>query len=122
MIFKKYSTFCIAIFVITLQSCSISSKIGKQASRFLLNDSSLSKAHIGIAVQDIDNKAWIYQYQSDKLFTPASNTKIVSCYAAMKHLSANLPAAFISDLDTAVLLTPTGDPRLLEESQQTYLY
>lgn len=120
MIFKKYLTFCIAIFVITLQSCSISSKISKQASRFLLKDSSLSKAHIGIAVQDIENNAWIYQYQSDKLFTPASNTKIVSCYAAMKHLSANLPAAFISDLDTALLLTPTGDPSFLHPRFQSH--
>lgn len=98
---------------ITLGSCSIEKQINQQANKFLLKDSILSQAHIGIAVQDLASQKWLYQFQSDKLFTPASNTKIVSCYTAMKYLPDHLPAAWVTELDTALLITPTGDPSFL---------
>ncbi|MEY2594791.1 MAG: D-alanyl-D-alanine carboxypeptidase/D-alanyl-D-alanine-endopeptidase [Bacteroidota bacterium] len=99
--------------IITFQSCSIEKQLHQQANQFLLKDSTLSQAHIGIAVQELETKKWLYQFQSDKLFTPASNTKIVSCYTAMKYLPDHLPAALVTDLDTALLITPTGDPTFL---------
>ena len=73
----------------------------------------MQAAHIGIAVQDPNQEKYLYRFQSAKRFTPASNTKILSCYAAMKYLPEKLPAAIITELDTAVLLTPTGDPSFL---------
>jgi D-alanyl-D-alanine carboxypeptidase/D-alanyl-D-alanine-endopeptidase (penicillin-binding protein 4) len=88
-------------------------KIHKQAQQLLIKDSSLVEAHVGIAVQDNETGKLLYGYQSDKRFTPASNTKIYSCYTAMKYLPAKLPAAILTDLDTAILITPTGDPSFL---------
>lgn len=85
----------------------------QQANTFLLKDTSLAQAHIGIGVQEVESKKWLFKFQSDKLFTPASNTKIVSCYTTMKYLPEYLPAGIITDLDTALLITPTGDPTLL---------
>jgi D-alanyl-D-alanine carboxypeptidase/D-alanyl-D-alanine-endopeptidase (penicillin-binding protein 4) len=102
-----------SVVIITFQSCSIEKQLHQQANQFLLKDSTLSQAHIGIAVQELETKKWLYQFQSDKLFTPASNTKIVSCYTAMKYLPDHLPAALVTDLDTALLITPTGDPTFL---------
>lgn len=96
-----------------LFSCSTQHQIGKKAASLLFKDSSLLQAHVGIAIQDPSEGRYLYRYQSDKLFTPASNTKILSCYAAMKYLPASLPAAVIIDLDTAVLIDPTGDPSFL---------
>lgn len=96
-----------------LSSCSMQQKISKKAQQLIIADSSLKEAHVGIAVQDNASGKMLYQYQSDKRFTPASNTKIYSCYAAMKYLPAKLPAAILTDLDTAILITPTGDPSFL---------
>jgi len=109
----KHTSFVFLAFSILASSCSIEKQIHKQALQFFINDSTLSKAHVGIAIQDLEKKEWLYQFQSDKLFTPASNTKIVSCYAAMKHLPSHLPAAIVTDLDTALLIAPTGDPSFL---------
>jgi D-alanyl-D-alanine carboxypeptidase/D-alanyl-D-alanine-endopeptidase (penicillin-binding protein 4) len=103
-----------------LSSCSLQQKIGKQAQQLLIRDSSLAEAHVGIAVQDNATGKMLYQYQSDKRFTPASNTKIYSCYAAMKYLPAKLPAALLTDLDTAILITPTGDPSFLHPDFKTH--
>ena len=102
-----------AVVTLTASSCSIEKQIKQQANKFLLQDSVISQAHIGIAVQELESKKWLYQFQSDKLYTPASNTKIVSCYTAMKYLPDHLPAGIVTDIDTALLITPTGDPTFL---------
>ncbi|MEQ1623872.1 MAG: D-alanyl-D-alanine carboxypeptidase, partial [Sediminibacterium sp.] len=56
----------------------------------LLQSNDLAGAHVGIAVYDPTAKTYLYQHQSDKYFIPASNTKILSCYVAMKYLGDSL--------------------------------
>lgn len=112
---------CVLLFsIVLLASCSMQQKIHKQAQQLLIKDSSLLEAHVGIAVQDNETGKLLYGYQSDKRFTPASNTKIYSCYTAMKYLPAHLPAAILTDLDTAILITPTGDPSFLHPDFTTH--
>ena len=94
-------------------SCSIQQRLTSPANQYLLSDSSLLSAHVGISIFNPEIGQHIYSHQGDKLFIPASNTKIITCYAAMKYLPKSLPAAYITDLDTAVVITPTGDPTFL---------
>jgi serine-type D-Ala-D-Ala carboxypeptidase/endopeptidase (penicillin-binding protein 4) len=96
-----------------LLSCSTQKQLGRTAAKFLYKDSSLVEAHVGIAIHDPASGKYLYRFQSDKRFTPASNTKILTCYAAMKYLPAQLPAGIAVDLDTAMLIHPTGDPSFL---------
>ena len=42
----------------------------------LINDSALVTAHVGVVVYDPEEKKYLYDYQGDKYFVPASNTKI----------------------------------------------
>jgi len=99
--------------VLFLSSCSSQQRLSSLTNQYLLNDSSLLSAHIGISVFNPETGKHIYTHQGDKLFIPASNTKIITCYAAMKYLPKSLPAAYITDIDTAVVITPTGDPTFL---------
>ena len=101
------------LFLLLLNACSMQQAIQKQAKHHLLKDKALANAHIGIAIHDAEANKFLYQYQADKLFVPASNIKIVTAYAALKHLPEQLPAAILTDLDTAVLITPMGDPTFL---------
>lgn len=96
-----------------LSACSTQQKITKKINQSIINDPVLKEAHIGIVFQDADNGPIRYSNQSNKLFTPASNIKIITCYAAMKHMPDQVPAAIITDIDTAVVMTPTGDPTFL---------
>ncbi|WP_315818618.1 D-alanyl-D-alanine carboxypeptidase/D-alanyl-D-alanine endopeptidase [Paraflavitalea speifideaquila] len=59
-----------------------------------------------------DNK-YLYNYQGDKYFVPASNTKIVTCFTAMKYLGDSLTGLRYLENDTAIFLLPTADPTLL---------
>jgi D-alanyl-D-alanine carboxypeptidase/D-alanyl-D-alanine-endopeptidase (penicillin-binding protein 4) len=101
------------ILVCLFCSCSTQQKIGKTVKSLFLKDPTLESSHIGIAVQDPEKEKYLYRYQSQKRFTPASNTKILTSFAVMKYLPEKLPSAYITELDTAVLITPSGDPSFL---------
>ena len=58
--------------------------------RQLLENKELKSAHVGIYVYDDSSKKVIADYQSDKYFIPASNTKLFSLYAGMKYLGDSL--------------------------------
>ncbi len=101
------------LFLLLLNACSMQQVIQKQAKHHLLKDKALANAHVGIAINDGEANTFLYQYQADKWFVPASNIKIVTAYAALKYLPEQLPAAMLTNLDTAVLITPMGDPTFL---------
>ncbi len=102
-------TFSFLIFT----SCSLQIQISKSASQLVLKDSSLLTAHVGISIfEPATNKYW-FNYQGDHYFVPASNTKIPTCYAAMKYLGDSLAGVLKIENDTAIFLFPTGDPTFL---------
>ncbi|MFN4006865.1 MAG: D-alanyl-D-alanine carboxypeptidase/D-alanyl-D-alanine-endopeptidase [Chitinophagaceae bacterium] len=75
----------------------------------------LQQAHVGIGVYDIEAKQYLYNYQATKNFIPASTTKLLTAYAAMRFLGDSIPAMRY-ELDSAqqqLILYPTGDPTLL---------
>ena len=96
----------------SLTSCSSSRHVTKGAAP-LLTDSVLSSAHVGIHIYDIDAATTIYDYQGDKYFVPASNTKLVTCYTALKLLGDSLVSVEVAENDTAVFVKPKGDPTIL---------
>ena len=73
-----------------LGSCSVQKQIAKSAKAAVLDNKALQAAHVGISIYDPTSKQYLYNYQGDKYFVPASNTKIPTCYAAMKYLGDSL--------------------------------
>ncbi len=100
---------CIA----ALASCSLNRRISKAADALLLGDTVLLNAHTGISIYDPAAGKYLYNYQGDRYFIPASNTKLFTCYAAMKYLGDSLTGLEYRDFDTAIALRFTGDPTLL---------
>lgn len=95
-------------------SCSIQQKISRSVKQ-VINDSSLVTAHVGISIYEPATGKFWYNYQGDKYFVPASNTKIPTCYAAMKYLGDSLVVARIAfSKDSVLEIFPTGDPTFLE--------
>lgn len=94
-------------------SCTTGQHIRKQPAAFLAGDSVFANAHLGVSVYDPAAGKFIFSYQDDKYFVPASNTKIMSCYAGMKYLDSVLVGLKYVQLDTALVLIPTGDPSFL---------
>lgn len=104
-----------ALVIMTLASCSVQNKISRQANQILLKDSAISQGHIGIAVYDFHSGKYLYQYNADKYFIPASNTKLFSWYAGMKYLGDSLVGLRyqFNEVDSSYIMQPTGDPSFL---------
>lgn len=100
-------------FLISLTSCSVGRKISTSPTDVVVMDSALLSAHVGIAVYDPEESKYLYAYQSDKYFVPASNTKIPTLYAALKYLGDSIPGLRYFEKDGQLFITPTGDPTFL---------
>ena len=107
------SGFLLVFMLIAAGSCSPYKEISRSAGKNILNDSAFSAAHTGISVFDPSEGKFLYRYQDNKYFTPASNTKIITCYAGMKILGDKIPGMYYFENDTALFLVPSGDPTFL---------
>jgi serine-type D-Ala-D-Ala carboxypeptidase/endopeptidase (penicillin-binding protein 4) len=91
---------------------------GKSDLQTFVDDSLLAKpglqsAQIGISLYDPATSAWLYNYQGDKYFIPASNTKLFSLYAGLSYLGDSLVGMRYRITDTALFVIPSGDPTFL---------
>ena len=109
-----YSLFLFPCSIFILASCSVSKQISKQANTILLNDTAISKGHIGISIYEpATNKYW-YNYNATKYFIPASNTKLFTLYAGMKYLGDSLVGLRYYNMGNNFLeIRPTADPTFL---------
>ena len=111
--------------LLILTSCSVQQKISKSANKLVLKDSSLLTAHVGISIYEPESGKYWYNYQGDKYFVPASNTKIPTCYAVMKYLGENLKGLDYIETDTVLFIRPTADPTFMHrdyKSQPVFAY
>src|SRR3954468_9350864 len=96
-------------FYFLLNSCSFTKQISKQADTILLQDSSISKGHIGISIYEPATGKYWYNYNADKYFIPASNVKLFTLYAGMKYLGDSLPGIDYGFRNDTIEIYPTGD-------------
>jgi D-alanyl-D-alanine carboxypeptidase/D-alanyl-D-alanine-endopeptidase (penicillin-binding protein 4) len=104
-------------FAILISVCSFSQskKIARLAKTILLKDSAISTGHIGISIYEPATDTYWYNYNGDKYFIPASNTKLFTLYAGMKYLGDSLVGARVLDYQKDLIILPAGDPTFLNE-------
>lgn len=109
------SIFLKFIFILSLflASCSASKQIKHFAKNDVLNNPAFTPAHTGISIYEPATAKYLYNYQGDKYFVPASNTKIATCYAAMKYLGDSLVGLKYVERDNEIIVYGAGDPTFL---------
>ena len=117
------TVFFVICFSLFISSCSLQKQIGKTAA-VALADSSLLNAHVGISIYEPATGKYWYNYNGEKYFVPASNTKLPTCYAAMKYLGDSLVAGRLELYkDSILVIHPSGDPTFLHpDFKQQNLY
>jgi serine-type D-Ala-D-Ala carboxypeptidase/endopeptidase (penicillin-binding protein 4) len=101
------------LFSIPFSSCSVQKQLSKTAKADVLDNKALQAAHVGISIFDPAANKYLYNYQGDKYFVPASNTKLPTCYAAMKYLGDSLIGMRSDVAGHTLRFFPTGDPTFL---------
>ncbi len=109
-IMKRLVITCLSLVPCLLVSCSLQKKINTVAKEHVLDIPDLQTAHIGISIYEPASGKYWYNYQSNKYFVPASNTKIFTCYAGMKYLGDSLTGLLYTEDNNSLLIVPTGDP------------
>ncbi|HTL09192.1 MAG TPA: D-alanyl-D-alanine carboxypeptidase/D-alanyl-D-alanine-endopeptidase [Chitinophagaceae bacterium] len=107
----RLAAYCLLLLLFT--SCSVQQHISASAKEKILSAPALKNAHVGISIFEPATGRYWYNYQADKFFTPASNTKIFTCYAGMKYLGDSLEGMRYATDNNTLYLQPTGDPSLL---------
>ncbi|MCO6496607.1 MAG: D-alanyl-D-alanine carboxypeptidase [Chitinophagaceae bacterium] len=102
------------VLITALSSCSMTQKINREAKSTVLNKDQITNYHMGIAVYDPETSKMVYEYQADKYFMPASNTKLASCYVAMKYLGDSLTGIQYEVVDgSTVKIRGMADPTVM---------
>ncbi len=98
---------------VLMQACSPAHFIGKEAVLDLVGQPGLPGAQVGISVYDPGAARYLYDFQGDKFFIPASNVKLFTLYSGLKNLGDSLAGIRYWKTDTAIFIIPSGDPTLL---------
>lgn len=98
-----------------LSGCSVSHYVQKEVKTSPV----LTQHHVGISVYDPAKKKTLAAYQDDHYFTPASNTKLFSFYAALSSLGDSIPGLQYQIRDSVLTFRGTGDPALLHPDLPT---
>jgi D-alanyl-D-alanine carboxypeptidase/D-alanyl-D-alanine-endopeptidase (penicillin-binding protein 4) len=104
----KYLYIGLIFIFIGCKSTQVSRKITKQ-----LNSGFFDNQFTGVLIYNPVSNETLYNYNADKYFTPASNTKIFTLYAALQYLPEKIPTfKYTIEKDTLTVLG-TGDPSFL---------
>ncbi|MFM8710528.1 MAG: D-alanyl-D-alanine carboxypeptidase/D-alanyl-D-alanine-endopeptidase [Sphingomonadales bacterium] len=99
--------------LLLLASCGTQQQVQKIAQRQLAATDAFDKAHWGVSILDLATNRYWYNQNGHKYFVPASNTKIPTCYVAMRQLQDRLPAAVVRETTDTLYVQPQGDPSFL---------
>ncbi|MEN8137926.1 MAG: D-alanyl-D-alanine carboxypeptidase [Bacteroidota bacterium] len=84
-------------------------KLYKQLDNLPVFENSFS----GLCVYDVEKGEYVVQYNSDRYFTPASNTKIFSFYSGITNIGDRIPTLYYTEKEDSLIIWGSGAPTLL---------
>jgi len=96
-----------------LIACTSTKKIVSKSINNTLSSPFYDNQFTGVLFIDATSKDTLYKQNSDRYFTPASNTKIFTLYAALNTLPNRIPALCYIQQNDTLYIEGTGDPSFL---------
>lgn len=106
--------------ILLAASCRSGKSLTTIAQKKLVKDSIIQTGHIGYCVYDLSEHKMLTAYDAEKLFIPASNTKLFTLYAGMKYIKDSINGIFYKYSNDTLIVLPTGDPTLLSNDFTTH--
>ena len=107
------TVFILSFFFLCLSMMSCVSQKRSSLSDFFHDQGPFHQHFAGFALFDPDREKYIYEYNGEKYFTPASNTKILTLFAALTHLEDSIVTAAVQKKQDTLFIWGLGDPTWL---------
>ena len=105
---------CAATVFLGLAGCATSQPVvGSRWGESVRNSVVFGQNHTGFSLYDVEKQTTVADYQADRYFTPASNTKLFTFYAGLCILGDSIPALRYATRGDSLIFWGTGDPSLL---------
>ncbi|WP_420579893.1 D-alanyl-D-alanine carboxypeptidase/D-alanyl-D-alanine-endopeptidase [Reichenbachiella sp.] len=111
---RKQVLFFLALSIV-LSSCgAIKGVTNKKMMNKSLSKATMFDSHLtGFALYDPADSTFLYTWNENKYFTPASNTKLLTFYAGLTLLRDSIPGLKYTYKGDSLFFTGTGDPTFL---------
>lgn len=96
-----------------LPSRSLEEILHDTLSLFISSDTAALDHFVGFHVHDIESNKELFSYNGDKHFTPASNLKLFTYYAGLKHLDEKAVGLRYCNQGDSLIIQGTADPSFL---------
>ncbi len=102
----------ISLLALVSISCKTTKNLSNRSPYAKMIDTSavLSQSITGLALYDLGEKKMIFERNTERYFTPASNTKLFTFYACIKTLGDSIPALRYEIKSDSLVFWGTGDP------------
>lgn len=114
---NKISNILILCIISLLWSCGTSHYLSRKDAKTLENQivhsPVFSKSFTGFALYDPSAKKMLLELDAHRYFTPASNTKILSFYTALKILGDSMPLFHYTIQNDSLVFWGSGNPMML---------
>lgn len=100
--------------VLFLQACSVHQRLAKRLNKTFDQSEVVNTYPVGFALYDLEAGKMIFEKNSDKYFTPASNTKLFTFYAGLKMIPDSIPSLRYVIKGDSLIFWGTGDPSFLQ--------
>lgn len=81
----------------------------------------LNDHFFGFSLYDLDSNRFVVDINGHKHFTPASNTKVFTLYAALELLGDSIPGLQYVEKGDSLLFWGTGDPTFLHSKMDSHI-
>lgn len=96
-----------------LMSLNLSAQTASPLASLFANSEVMASHFAGFKLYDPQIKEVLYEQHADKYFTPASNTKLYTMFAALTLLGDSIPALRYVERGDSLVFWGTGDPTFL---------
>lgn len=117
MYFNRSSTFYLFVFLclaLIFEGCTVQQRMANTMDKTFKHSAVVNQYPVGFALYDLEADRMIYGKNADQYFTPASNTKLYTFYAALKMIPDSIPSLRYIERGDSLIFWGTGDPSFLQ--------
>ena len=101
------------LLLLATAACHTSSRLQRFIVKTSEFDSLKKQTHLGFALFDPESQKYIYEWNSEQYFLPASNTKLLTYFVADAILPDSVPTYQLCEVGDTLVVLPFGDPSFL---------